>query len=281
MSAEHFGGVVLALMGATGDSLGCILQKLSHDRAAAAAAESGEPEPFYLSRLSWWRGFGVFVAGILFSFAALAFIGQAVAILLGAWGLCVNLYMAPIVLNESRSWRDVVAVGVMVVGIGLSVGAARPDNAKWSEQRILLRFRHPDVVVFLIVLFGLIAITFISTRVNTPVFRRKWVGAPKDNGVAITTPSTTTHTNNHHPHQCPSSDDNCNDDEGVKEKDDDADADERALSLTLRLQHVLLAALVATVTVTFAKATSELLKDRADGHHSFEGVGALILVPQP
>mmetsp|Transcript_4419 Transcript_4419/g.11217 ORF Transcript_4419/g.11217 Transcript_4419/m.11217 type:complete len:549 (+) Transcript_4419:142-1788(+) len=166
-------GVILALLGATGDSMGCILQKLSHDRAAAAAASTGIPETFYLRRRSWWRGFVLFVAGVLFSFAALIFIGQSTAILLGAWGLCVNLYVSPLILHEARSWRDILAVAVMIAGLAVAVGASKPDTTTWSEQQLLNRFAEPQVVVFNVILFGLIVAVYISTRTEMWTRRRR------------------------------------------------------------------------------------------------------------
>lgn len=129
---------------------------------------------------------------------------------------------------------------------------------------MLERFGAPSVVVFLVVLFGLILITFVSTRLYTRALRRKWVKAaslsveidaraddtPEDTAEDSVSPRTN---------------------ETVEEDKEDT------LPIELRLQHVLLASLVATVTVTFAKASSELLKDLANGDSSsFQGVAVLV-----
>eukprot|EP00035_Acanthoeca_spectabilis_P005670 m.116246 g.116246 ORF g.116246 m.116246 type:complete len:409 (-) comp13127_c0_seq2:81-1307(-) len=279
--AEHVGGVVLALLGASGDSLGCTLQKLSHDQEALAVAETGRAETFYLSRPSWWKGFAVFVIGALFSFAALAFIGQATAILLGAWGLCVNLYTAPAILHESRSWRDVGAVGVMVVGIGLSVGSAKPNDQKWTRERLLHRFGDLDVAVFLTVLLGLIVITFTTTRLYTRSLRRRWETALGASSDPHPDPAATTPAASGSGQSGVRADGEAREEGGVSGGDDGgggraSESEHGGIPMGLRLQHVLLASLVATVTVTFGKATSELLSDRASGHRAFEGWSFMI-----
>ena len=44
-------------------------------------------------------------------------------ILVGCWALCVNLYTAPIILNESRTMMDLVAAFFIMLGIGMAVGS--------------------------------------------------------------------------------------------------------------------------------------------------------------
>eukprot|EP00035_Acanthoeca_spectabilis_P021354 m.437772 g.437772 ORF g.437772 m.437772 type:complete len:392 (+) comp18152_c0_seq1:89-1264(+) len=254
-----YGGLVLALVGSTGESLGLTLQKLSHDRELAKATEEDRAPIFYLKQKMWWLGIFVFAVGNILDFIAFGLTGASVVIVVGCWALVVNLYTAPKILHEKRSIIDLIAGGMIIAGISLAVGALLStgrEDPDWTAEELVDRFIDPLVLVLLAVVIVLAIVSYINTR----MYARKYPHLH----MALT---------HHDAHKSePGA-------EGTEEtKTDNPDApDIEMISASIRYQHVLLSACVGTLTVVTAKATSEILVQTASGDNQFKGFAFVIV----
>lgn len=180
MGSSFYVGIVLAFVGSTGESLGLTLQKLSHDQESELAKRENRPVKFYLKQKMWWIGISVFVAGNVMDFIAFGMTGQSTVILVGCWALCVNLYTAPKILNEERSIIDLIAAGMIMLGIGLAVGAGNREDKEWTTEELLDRYTKPLVLVLLSIVFIICVITYITTRTYDKKHPRKTGGVLVD-----------------------------------------------------------------------------------------------------
>eukprot|EP00038_Savillea_parva_P021527 m.35169 g.35169 ORF g.35169 m.35169 type:complete len:504 (+) comp5249_c0_seq1:121-1632(+) len=301
-----YGGVVLAIIGSTGESLGLTLQKLSHDRELAAAIEEDRAPIFYLKQKMWWLGIFVFAVGNILDFVAFGLTGASVVIVVGCWALVVNLYTAPKILHESRSIIDIVAGGMIMIGIGMAVGAllsAGREDPDWTAEELVDRFIEPSVLILIAVVIIIAIIAYINTR----LYARKYPHLHQ----ALTHSAVDGH---HHPehHEQTATEHGLDTHistntakdvgtvpivaevadggkvNGQHSHDDDAQHPHNPLDdiagaptdipAYIRYQHVLLAACVGTLTVVTAKATSEILVQTSTGENQFKGFAIVIVI---
>eukprot|EP00037_Helgoeca_nana_P021358 m.215408 g.215408 ORF g.215408 m.215408 type:complete len:417 (-) comp25615_c0_seq4:351-1601(-) len=252
-----YGGMVLALVGSTGESLGLTLQKLSHDRELARSTTEGDAPVFYLKQKMWWVGIVVFALGNILDFIALGLTGASVVIVVGCWALAVNLYTAPKILKEKRSLIDLIAGAMIVVGISMAVGAllaSGREDPGWTAEELVDRFIDPLVLILLSIVIVLAIGTYISTR----MYAKKYPHLHK--ALTHTGQETEEETAQRETARVAA---------GEKE--------ELAISDSIRYQHVLLAAMIGTLTVVTAKATSEILIQTIAGENEFKGFAIVIV----
>eukprot|EP00040_Diaphanoeca_grandis_P024898 m.137489 g.137489 ORF g.137489 m.137489 type:complete len:463 (-) comp29922_c1_seq1:95-1483(-) len=246
--AQFIGGVLLALFGSTGESLGFTLMKLAHDNAHLKAVANSEPERFYLYNGAWWMGFVVFFIGNIMDFAAFGLAGQAITILVGCWTLCVNLYTAPKILGEKRKLVDLIGAVIIMTGIGMAVAANPKKDRSWTTSELVERYTDSVVIILLGVVSSLVFVTYAITR----IYHSKYpLGALMS------------------------------EDAKAKAKNEQLGIDEKVVTpqipYNIRICHVLLAAMVGTITVCCAKAASEMLIATLTGNDEFTGWGMLIV----
>jgi len=249
-TGQFVGGVLLALFGSTGESLGFTLMKLAHDNAHLKAVASGKPEKFYLMNASWWVGFVVFFIGNIMDFAAFGLAGQAITILVGCWTLCVNLYTAPKILGEKRKLVDLIGALIIMTGIGMAVAANPKKDRSWTTSELVDRYTDNVVIMLLGVVASIVVVTYIVTR----MYHKKY-----PLGVLMTNQQ---------------AEDNLKE---VIEVDAKPTASP-AIPYHIRVCHVLLAAMVGTITVCCAKAASEMLIATITGEDDFSGWGMVIVI---
>eukprot|EP00929_Paragymnodinium_shiwhaense_P065649 TRINITY_DN32890_c0_g1_i2.p1 TRINITY_DN32890_c0_g1~~TRINITY_DN32890_c0_g1_i2.p1 ORF type:complete len:619 (+),score=135.49 TRINITY_DN32890_c0_g1_i2:111-1967(+) len=163
-------GALICLFGSTLTALGIVLQKFSHaaDAAAAAAAAANPGNApngaTYCSRPWWLLGFSIFVAAQLINMVSMAMAPQAVLSCLGSWTLVCNTFFARLILKESVSRMQVVAVCGLVVGTAAVIcNAPRPSsNEAGIGMRIdflARRFVSPEFCVLSAFLLSFAALT--------------------------------------------------------------------------------------------------------------------------
>ena len=103
----------------------------SHKSADEAAASIN-----YTRQLTWQCGLALVILGSLFDFAALAFASQSQIAPLGSLTLVSNVFLAPLLLKEKLSRRDVVCTLVIVAGAALAVMCAAHDDATLTTKEM-------------------------------------------------------------------------------------------------------------------------------------------------
>ena len=106
----------------------------------------------------------VFILANLLNFVALQFAPQSIIGPLGSISLVVNVIVAPMINNESWSYRDVIGIVFVVVGSSLVVvfGSQSVSNADYNLCTLLTLFRAAPTIVFLSVTSGMIAVAFVT-----------------------------------------------------------------------------------------------------------------------
>lgn len=116
-------GALICLFGSTLTALGLVLQKHSHTLSAKAEVQQGR---YYLRK--WWVcGFLVFISAQVINMVAMAMTPQVVLSCLGAWTLVCNAAFAHLILGESLTAAQRLAVLGLVLAMATVVyNAPRP-----------------------------------------------------------------------------------------------------------------------------------------------------------
>jgi len=192
-STEFMIGVVVALLGASLQSLGLCLWKLDSTMRAdarvieeetpenkgmlsettVAAARSRWQQHVHTFSCVWTVGFVMFGVGNLCDFVALGIAPLSTVALLGSWSLVVNPLAAHFVLHEVVTRFDIASIALIVTGIVVMVMGTDHAPNDWTLARLVHQYREPEVVVLLVCLscfvFASIAIISVDARARAHV----------------------------------------------------------------------------------------------------------------
>ena len=138
----------------------------SHSASAAATAKSVDDAAAsidYTRQLTWQCGLALVILGSLFDFAALAFASQSQIAPLGSLTLVSNVFLAPLLLKETLSRRDVVCTLVIVAGAALAVMCAAHDDGALTVTEMFGYFVHVQFILYAACVF----VTVLALRVMT------------------------------------------------------------------------------------------------------------------
>ena len=130
----------------------------AHKTADDAAASIN-----YTRQLTWQCGLALVIVGSLFDFAALAFASQSLIAPLGSLTLVSNVFLAPLLLKEKLSRRDVVCTLVIVVGAALAVGCASHDDTTPTVDAMFSNFLRIQFIAYA----ALVVLSVVALRVMT------------------------------------------------------------------------------------------------------------------
>ena len=130
----------------------------NHKNADDAAASIN-----YTRQLTWQCGLALVIVGSLFDFAALAFASQSLIAPLGSLTLVSNVFLAPLLLKEKLSRRDVVCTLVIVVGAALAVSCASHDDSTQSVSAMFSNFLRIQFIAYA----ALVVLSVVVLRVIT------------------------------------------------------------------------------------------------------------------
>lgn len=193
-------GVALAALAAVVSNVGLNLQKWQHNRLSAeherlvsesrsSAKGSSSPssggedalpppaKPGYASERVWQLGLFLIALGSLFDFAALAFAAQSVVAPLGSLTLVSNVVVAPWLLGERRTRKDVVATAFIVCGAAMSVTFAAHESEDFSMDELLRLYTLPRFFV-LAALVTAVVLALSSSVVALNIMRQRWLDDP-------------------------------------------------------------------------------------------------------
>ena len=117
----------------------------------------------YTRQLTWQCGLALVILGSLFDFAALAFASQSLIAPLGSLTLVSNVFLAPLLLKEKLSRRDVVCTLVIVVGAALAVSCASHDDSTQSVKAMFSNFLRIQFIAYA----ALVVLSVVGLRVIT------------------------------------------------------------------------------------------------------------------
>ena len=117
----------------------------------------------YTRQLTWQCGLVLVILGSLFDFAALAFASQSLIAPLGSLTLVSNVFLAPLLLKEKLSRRDVVCTLVIVVGAALAVSCASHDDSTQSVSAMFSNFLRIEFIAYAAV----VVLSVVALRVMT------------------------------------------------------------------------------------------------------------------
>ena len=193
-TAQFVYGIMLALVGASLQSLGLCLWKLhSTSRKNSLRVEREEPDEksrilvdgkvssrsrcTLLHRVSciWVTGLCVFALGNVCDFIALGVAPLSVVTLLGSWSLVVNPLAAHFVLHEVVTKYDIISIVCIVTGIVLMVLGTDHTPNDWTLPRLMQHYRKIQVVILLVSLgcFVLASLVVLYVDARTRVNCRK------------------------------------------------------------------------------------------------------------
>ena len=130
----------------------------NHRSADEAAASIN-----YTRQLVWQCGLALVILGSIFDFAALAFAPQSVIAPLGSLTLVSNVFLAPLLLKERLSRRDVLCTLIIVGGAALAVGCASNGDREVTVQQMFRYFLHLQFLVYAV----LVVVSVLALRVMT------------------------------------------------------------------------------------------------------------------
>mmetsp|Transcript_117245 Transcript_117245/g.284341 ORF Transcript_117245/g.284341 Transcript_117245/m.284341 type:complete len:428 (+) Transcript_117245:54-1337(+) len=152
-------GTFICIFGSTLTALGLVLQKHSH----TIIEQSGHEASYFLHR--WWLlGFVIFFSAQIINMVAMAMTPQVVLSCLGSWTLVCNAVFAHLILDESLSSAQVVAVvGLVIAMVMVIYNAPRPDSDEPTRDgdavHLAMRFLSPEVEVLSACFLGLLCCT--------------------------------------------------------------------------------------------------------------------------
>ena len=117
----------------------------------------------YTRQLTWQCGLALVILGSLFDFAALAFASQSQIAPLGSLTLVSNVFLAPLLLKETLSRRDVVCTLVIVAGAFLAVLCAAHDDGALTVGEMFSYFLHLQFALYAAV----VLVAVLALRVMT------------------------------------------------------------------------------------------------------------------
>ena len=117
----------------------------------------------YTRQLTWQCGLALVIIGSLFDFAALAFASQSLIAPLGSLTLVSNVFLAPLLLKEKLSRRDVICTLVIVVGAALAVSCASHDDSTQSVSAMFSNFLRIQFIAYA----ALVVLSVVALRVVT------------------------------------------------------------------------------------------------------------------
>ena len=126
----------------------------------------------YTRQLTWQCGLALVILGSLFDFAALAFASQSQIAPLGSLTLVSNVFLAPLLLKEKLSRRDVVCTLVIVAGAALAVLCAAHDDATLTMQEMFGYFLHYQFVLYAVIVVAVVLALRVMTW-KAGVLRRR------------------------------------------------------------------------------------------------------------
>jgi len=198
-SAEFVFGVVLALLGASMQSLGLCLWKLdsklrvnsqvvqmepgenksilseaiTKDAACQEQRQSSCQQQIHTYSCVWIVGFSLFFVGNVCDFVALGMTPLSMVALLGSWSLVVNPLAAHLVLQEVVTRFDIMSIVLIVAGIVVIMLGTDHTPNDWTLARLVYHYREPKVVALLVCLscfiFACSAIITVDARARAHI----------------------------------------------------------------------------------------------------------------
>ena len=190
-------GMVLSVVGDIIISVGLALQKVAHNRRAAAfrkgvvgcSLEEGahtemsstapdpatEPEETgsVYGMPVWWLGMVLTISGEIGNFAAYGDVNTPASVVtsVGCVGVITNVIIATTFLGEPFRWRDVFGCSLVVGGVLLLVAFAPQQACKLTGERFYWLLHQPGSIA----LFVLLSATLTSLYFLTPIHGHKHV----------------------------------------------------------------------------------------------------------
>ena len=117
----------------------------------------------YTRQLTWQCGLALVIIGSIFDFAALAFASQSLIAPLGSLTLVSNVFLAPLLLKEKLSRRDVICTLVIVVGAALAVSCASHSDSTPTVSAMFSNFLRIQFIAYA----ALVVLSVVGLRVIT------------------------------------------------------------------------------------------------------------------
>jgi uncharacterized membrane protein len=107
----------------------------------------------------WWTGLFLIVGGAIADFAALTFSPQSLVAPLGSLTLVSNILVAPWVLKEVVTTRDIISTLIIVSGCIISVAFAAHVDVVYSLDSLFSFFLHWTFIIYACLVIGFLICT--------------------------------------------------------------------------------------------------------------------------
>ncbi|KZW04038.1 DUF803-domain-containing protein [Exidia glandulosa HHB12029] len=109
--------------------------------------ESGNESDYLKSKL-WWLGFALMNLGEFGNFLSYAYAPASVVAPLGASALIANCFFAPLILHEKFRKRDILGIGLAILGAVTVVSAAKTSDLRLDPEALLEAIQQRMFVIY-------------------------------------------------------------------------------------------------------------------------------------
>ncbi|KAA0165204.1 hypothetical protein FNF27_07695 [Cafeteria roenbergensis] len=129
-----------------------------------ALMKKAQGKPMGLVGTLWTLGFVGIVGGALCDFAALGFGAQSIVAPLGSISVVANVVVAPMILGEVPTRRDVLATLLIVAGCAVAVSFASHKDHIYPAEELFDMYRQPNFYVYFTSVVVLVLLWLLAIR---------------------------------------------------------------------------------------------------------------------
>lgn len=152
-------GVSLSFCGCALSNFGINIQKLAHQRLEQRKAD-GLAKRSIMCDPYWIGGFLCVLIGSLSDLASFTFADMSLLAPLGAMTLVINMMIAPCLVGEKLTRRDIVWTCVIVTGTVISITFGNKEETEYTLGQLLDFYQETQFVVYFIVFLSYVFGTF-------------------------------------------------------------------------------------------------------------------------